>query len=127
MTKGVNIFTSPYFVCFFFVFFRYIYIPLGGSRKGILRQLLGSAVCFAFIFWWHGAEWYLLYWCMANFVGICLETGGRLFSQLPRVVHWEVCTFSFINCILCVNTGGNKSQKDICRKTEFSSWAASHV
>ena len=72
-------------------------MPLGGSKKGIGRQLVASAVCFSFIFWWHGGEWNLFYWSLVNFVGICLETGGRLFADIPRIVQWEVCIYVAIS------------------------------
>lgn len=42
--------------------FDYLYLPLGGNRKGELRTLLNVFVTFALIGLWHGAEWkYVLF------------------------------------------------------------------
>ncbi|ESO99515.1 hypothetical protein LOTGIDRAFT_113414 [Lottia gigantea] len=58
---------------------RYVYIPVGGSRNGLLRQLFGSFICFMFIFIWHGAEFYLFMWCILNYVGCTVEFFGDWF------------------------------------------------
>ena len=55
---------------------RYIFIPFGGSRAGLGRQVLGSVLCFAYIFYWHGAEFYLFLWTVINFVETGLEQVG---------------------------------------------------
>ncbi|CAH1792742.1 unnamed protein product [Owenia fusiformis] len=67
----------------------HIYIPMGGSKKGVLRQLLGSIVCFSFIYYWHGAEKHLAIWAFLNFIGITIETLGKLFSKLQSVVQFR--------------------------------------
>ena len=55
---------------------RYIFFPCGGSQAGLLQQLLGAALCFAFVFYWHGARYYLFLWCMINFAETRLEQVG---------------------------------------------------
>ncbi|XP_071800996.1 protein-cysteine N-palmitoyltransferase HHAT-like [Asterias amurensis] len=50
-----------------------IYIPVGGSQRGFLRQLLASMLCFSFVFFWHGVEVYLLYWALINWLGVVVE------------------------------------------------------
>ena len=52
----------------------YIYIPLGGNRKGKLRKLLNTLVTFLVSGLWHGVE-YLL-WGLLN--GLFVWTGDRL-------------------------------------------------
>ncbi|XP_067681278.1 protein-cysteine N-palmitoyltransferase HHAT-like [Haliotis asinina] len=52
---------------------NYIYIPLGGSQAGMLMRLLASMMCFLFIYVWHGEEYYLLLWSIANYIGCSLE------------------------------------------------------
>ncbi len=52
----------------------YIYIPLGGSRKGIWRKLLNTVVTFLVSGLWHGVQ-YLL-WGFLNGIFVCV--GDRL-------------------------------------------------
>ena len=53
-----------------------IYIPLGGSMKGFLRQASASFSCFAFVGYWHGADKSLMAWALTNWLGIVVESIG---------------------------------------------------
>ncbi len=44
----------------------YIYIPLGGSRKGFLRKLLNIVIVFLISGFWHGASFTFLAWGLLN-------------------------------------------------------------
>ncbi|XP_035691301.1 LOW QUALITY PROTEIN: protein-cysteine N-palmitoyltransferase HHAT-like [Branchiostoma floridae] len=55
---------------------RYVYIPLGGSRKGLMWQLLGSAACFSFVCFWHGGHDNIAMWSVFNWAGIVVESLG---------------------------------------------------
>lgn len=43
-------------------FVRYVYIPLGGSRKGKARTMINLFVIFALSGLWHGAAWTYVLW-----------------------------------------------------------------
>lgn len=43
-------------------FTDYVYIPLGGNRKGFKRQLLNIFIIFALSGLWHGASWNFVAW-----------------------------------------------------------------
>ncbi len=43
-------------------FTDYVYIPLGGSRKGLFRQMLATTVVFALCGLWHGANTGFILW-----------------------------------------------------------------
>ncbi|MDE7004322.1 MAG: MBOAT family protein [Oscillospiraceae bacterium] len=43
-------------------FTDYVYVPLGGSRRGLGRQLLAVFAVFALSGLWHGAEWSFAVW-----------------------------------------------------------------
>jgi D-alanyl-lipoteichoic acid acyltransferase DltB (MBOAT superfamily) len=73
---------------------RYIFIPFGGSKSGLLRQLLGSALCFAHIFHWHGGEWYLFLWCVINFLETSLEQLGMYVESTTLVQQHVFCYLS---------------------------------
>lgn len=43
-------------------FITYVYIPLGGSRKGYIRMLINTFVVFLLSGLWHGAAWTYVAW-----------------------------------------------------------------
>lgn len=53
-------------------FTDYVYIPLGGSRKGICRKIFNTFVVFVLCGLWHGANWTYVIWGLyaAFFVGL---------------------------------------------------------
>eukprot|EP00494_Astrolonche_serrata_P004522 UN04535 len=61
---------------------RYIYIPLGGSRNGILRRVGITVLIFMFIAFWHELEIRLLYWGLGMAVFVIPEIlCGTIFQQ----------------------------------------------
>ena len=55
-------------------FFRdYLYIPLGGNRKGKIRTVINLFVVWFFTGMWHGASWNFVLWGLYFFVFIMLE------------------------------------------------------
>lgn len=68
-----------------FLFFRYIYLPLGGSGANIIQKLLCSLGCFIFVYIWHGIEYYIFLWTLFNFIGISLETLGYWIDKQTAV------------------------------------------
>ncbi|MBT3168510.1 MAG: MBOAT family protein [Candidatus Cloacimonetes bacterium] len=50
----------------------YLYIPLGGSRKGSKRTMLNVIIVFMLCGLWHGASWNFLFWGLWHGVGISI-------------------------------------------------------
>ena len=66
----------------------YVYIPLGGNRKGKGRQILNIAIVWALTGFWHGASWNYLLWGLYFGVILTVEklaTGGLL-MKAPALV-----------------------------------------
>lgn len=78
-------------------FTKYVYIPLGGSRKGTVRTCLNVLLVFLASGFWHGAEWTFVFWglCHGLFMVIarCFKD---LYQKIPAVLNW-VITFVFVN------------------------------
>ena len=51
----------------------YVYIPLGGNRKGIKRQILNLFIVWCLTGLWHGAEFNFLLWGLYYFVFLLIE------------------------------------------------------
>jgi alginate O-acetyltransferase complex protein AlgI len=65
----------------------YLYIPLGGNRKGVARSYLNLVVVFLLCGLWHGANWTFIIWGVYHGVFLILERilGKRtVYSFLPR-------------------------------------------
>lgn len=58
-------------------FTRYVYIPLGGSRKGRFRTYLNTMIVFLLSGLWHGANWTFVFWGALHGTFMILERIGR--------------------------------------------------
>ena len=70
-------------------FFRdYVYIPLGGNRKGARRRTINLLIVWGLTGFWHGASWNFIFWGLYFFLFIYIENTFLLekFSHLPRFV-----------------------------------------
>lgn len=60
-------------------FTDYLYIPLGGSRKGKVRQYLNNFIVFLISGLWHGAQWNYVVW---GFLHATFQIAGRMKNEL---------------------------------------------
>lgn len=69
-------------------FREYVYIPLGGNRKGLPRQIFNIIVVWMLTGIWHGANWNFLLWGLWFAFWLVLEKAvlGRALKRLPRAV-----------------------------------------
>ena len=65
-------------------FREYVYIPLGGNRKGKGRQCLNLLIVWGLTGLWHGASWNFLLWGLYFGVLLIVEK----FFLLPRLNKW---------------------------------------
>lgn len=54
-------------------FREYLYIPLGGNRKGMIRQMFNLLLVWFLTGMWHGAGWNFILWGLYFFVLLLLE------------------------------------------------------
>lgn len=66
-------------------FREYVYIPLGGNRKGLLRQVVNILIVWMLTGIWHGAGWNFLLWGLwfAQFLILEKLFLGKVLSKLP--------------------------------------------
>ena len=82
-------------------FSDYLYIPLGGSRKGLLRQLAAAVTVFAVSGLWHGANWTFLAWGSLHGVYMLTDIlwrrkGKPLPKTLGLMLTYAAVTFAWI-------------------------------
>jgi len=72
-STGVGMFWSKWHISLSTWFRDYVYIPLGGNRKGATRTSLNLFAVFAISGLWHGANWTFVVWGMAHGLWLVLE------------------------------------------------------
>ena len=89
-------------------FTQYVYLPLGGSRRGRARTILNTLIVFALSGLWHGADWTFVLWGLYHavlFIPLVLlgsskykdtVAHGRLLPSFRELLSMLV-TFLFIN------------------------------
>ncbi|MBI4517425.1 MAG: MBOAT family protein [Deltaproteobacteria bacterium] len=74
----------------------YLYIPLGGSRRGEVRHYLNLLITMLLGGLWHGASWKFVLW--GGLLGLCLAINHlwrRSRIELPTALSWAL-TFAAI-------------------------------
>lgn len=51
-------------------FITYLYIPMGGGKKGKLRKSINTMIVFLLSGLWHGANWNYVWWGFLNGIGV---------------------------------------------------------
>lgn len=67
----------------------YVYIPLGGNRKGLPRQIFNLLIVWFLTGLWHGAGWNFVLWGLYYFVFLVLEKVvlGKVLGRLPVILQ----------------------------------------
>lgn len=78
-------------------FTKYVYIPLGGSRRGKVRTYLNVMLIFLISGLWHGASWNFVLWGGMHGVFMVITRAFRkFFEKLHPALNWLI-TFVFVN------------------------------
>ena len=73
ISKSVTEFWRRWHISLGTWFRDYVYIPLGGNRKGPWRQILNLLIVWALTGFWHGANWTFLCWGLYYAVFLIIE------------------------------------------------------
>ena len=80
-------------------FTDYVYIPLGGSRKGKIRTIFNVFVVFTLSGLWHGANWTFVIWGLYAAITVSVERIlGKPFKQLCEKLKLDPEGTMFIFC-----------------------------
>ena len=77
-------------------FREYLYIPLGGNRKGSSRTLINLGVVFFVTGVWHGAGWNYIFWGCLHGTFMIIERllkNNKLYNRIPDVIKWFATMF----------------------------------
>lgn len=98
ISKSITEFWRRWHISLSSWFRDYVYIPLGGNRKGKARTLCNIFIVWILTGFWHGAEWNFVIWGLYYFLLLMLEKIGLLakLEKLPAVLQHIYALF-FIN------------------------------
>lgn len=88
---------------------EYLYIPLGGNRKGRFKTYINLFLTMLIGGLWHGADWSFVLWGVLHGVGLIIH---KMFREWKKILSedvfetnkiWEICSiiFTFIYVNFC--------------------------
>ncbi len=78
---------------------KYVYIPLGGSKRGRARTYINTMIVFIVSGIWHGANWTFILWgILHGAFSIFDRLFDKVQSRLSEVVRW-FSTFTVVNLL----------------------------
>jgi alginate O-acetyltransferase complex protein AlgI len=99
MSKSITEFWRRWHISLSSWFRDYVYIPLGGNRKGLKRTNCNLFVVFALTGFWHGANWTFFLWGLWHGLFLMVEKYLKLRTPRPpstdcihlRILKWIYC------------------------------------
>ena len=88
ISKSIKEFWRRWHISLSTWFRDYVYIPLGGNRKGVKRTYINLSIVFLLTGIWHGAAWQFIVWGAIHGFFLILERGkfGELLNKLPNII-----------------------------------------
>ena len=113
--KSIKDFWSRWHISLSSWFRDYVYIPLGGNRKGLARTIINTFIVWALTGLWHGAAWNFIAWGMFYGVLLILEKYllAKFLDKIPAI-------FRHIGTLIVVMIGWVFfSSENLTQATEF--------
>ncbi|MGO1117640.1 MBOAT family O-acyltransferase [Rhodovibrionaceae bacterium A322] len=80
----------------------YIYIPLGGSRKGLSRRYINLMATMVLGGLWHGAGWSFMLWGFLHGFFLIVNHGWRYLMGKPSTNPWAIFCARFITFVVVI-------------------------
>ena len=98
ISKSITEFWRRWHISLSTWFKEYVYIPLGGNRKGTKRQIINLLIVWGLTGLWHGASWNFLLWGLYFGLLLILEKFvlKKLLDKLPSVIQHIYALFFVI-------------------------------
>lgn len=89
---------------------KYVYIPLGGNRRGKLKKYRNIMIVFLVSGIWHGANMTFVAWGAMHGLARCLhEKFAACWGRIWKVIQWA-CMFLFLNVTWFIFRAGSLKQ-----------------
>jgi alginate O-acetyltransferase complex protein AlgI len=102
ISKSVTEFWRRWHISLSTWFRDYVYIPLGGNRRGLRRQFLNILIVWALTGIWHGANWTFLLWGLYYALFLMLEKAFLLkwLEKTPAFGHFYTVLIAICGWVL---------------------------
>jgi alginate O-acetyltransferase complex protein AlgI len=142
ISKSVQEFWRRWHISLSSWFRDYLYIPLGGNRKGKIRTYINLLIVFACTGFWHGAAWNFLVWGLFHGLFLVIERIGfkkvlagefKSLENKPKaakacritmtvVGHIYTMLIAIIGWVLFRAETMGKAWQYLCTMFRFSNW-----
>jgi alginate O-acetyltransferase complex protein AlgI len=102
ISKSIQDFWRRWHISLSSWFRDYVYIPLGGNRKGSKRTYVNLAIVFFATGLWHGASWNFIFWGLYHGLFLIIERLGfskvlqRIWSPLAHIYTLLVVVIGWV-------------------------------
>jgi alginate O-acetyltransferase complex protein AlgI len=98
ISKSITEFWRRWHITLSTWFREYVYIPLGGNRKGKLKTFINLFIVWFLTGLWHGASWNFVIWGLYFWLLLVLEKAflSKLLQKIPTVISHLYSLFFII-------------------------------
>ena len=120
MAKSITDFWRRWHMTLSSWFRDYVYIPLGGNKKGVLKQIRNILIVWSLTGLWHGASWNFIVWGLYFGILLILEKFilKKYFSDVPKFIKC-IYTLFLVMISFVIFQGDNLSSDFIIIKGLF--------
>lgn len=110
----------------------YVYIPLGGNRKGTVRTYVNNLITMLVGGLWHGAAWKFVFWGGMHGVGLAIHKACRpILERIPdtwyvKTLSWAA-TFIFVSLLWVFFRASNFTDSVAIIGNIFTDFDTSHI
>ncbi|MCM1440294.1 MAG: MBOAT family protein [Roseburia sp.] len=110
----------------------YVYIPLGGNRKGTIRTYVNNFLTMLIGGLWHGAAWKFVFWGAMHGVGLAVHKAFKpILNKIPDnfitiFLSWAV-TFVYVSLLWVFFRAADFSDSILIIKNIFVNFEWSHI
>lgn len=105
----------------------YLYIPLGGNRKGTFRTYINNFLTMLIGGLWHGAAWKFVFWGAMHGIGLAIHKAFKpILNRIPDIwpikfISWLV-TFIYVSLLWVFFRAADFSDSVLIIKNIFIDW-----
>lgn len=110
----------------------YVYIPLGGNRKGTIRTYINNFLTMLVGGLWHGAAWKFVFWGAMHGVGLAVHKAARpILDKIPnthmiKTLSWTI-TIIYVSLLWVFFRADSWTDSWLIIKNIFTNFSCSHI